>query len=255
MNIVVLIKRVPDPNTPEQLVSISEFQDEIVLHASSQYTINQYDLNAVEAAVGLKEAQGATVTVVTADDASADQYLRRAIAMGADNAIRVELDGKSRRDPFKTAEAIVSALKQKEAASLLIAGRQSSDADAGYVPYLVANGLGIPALAPIVSIKAASEQTITVGKLADITIDEYEVTLPAMLLVSNEINKPRTPGLKGVMASKKATIEVIQTDVSGHSTVPPKYAPKKGQRAVQATRFIEGSDEDKAAALLAALDK
>ncbi|KOF14338.1 electron transfer flavoprotein subunit alpha [Ensifer adhaerens] len=255
MDIVVLIKKVPDPNLPEQFVSISDAQDEVVLHASSQYSINLYDLNAVEAAIGLKESAGATVTVVTADDASADQYLRRALAMGADNAIRVELDDKSRRDSFKTAQALVSALKQKSIPSLVIAGRQSSDEDAGYVPYLVAHGLGIPALAPIVSIKSASERTINVGKLADASIDEYELTLPAMLLVSNEINKPRTPGLKGVMAAKKATIEVVASEPGGVAGVPSKYSPKKGQRAIEATKFIEGSDEDKAAALLAALDK
>lgn len=255
MDIVVLIKKVPDPNLPEQFVSISDAQDEVVLHASSQYSINLYDLNAVEAAISLKESVGATVTVVTADDASADQYLRRALAMGADNAIRVELDDTSRRDSFKTAQALVAALKQKSVPSLVIAGRQSSDADAGYVPYLVAHGLGIPALAPIVSINSASERTINVGKLADASIDEYELTLPAMLLVSNEINKPRTPGLKGVMAAKKATIEVIPSETGGFAGVPSKYSPKKGQRAVEATKFIEGSDEDKAAALLAALDK
>lgn len=255
MDIVVLIKKVPDPNLPEQFVSISDAQDEIVLHASSQYSINQYDLNAVEAAIALKESLGATVTVMTADDASADQYLRRVVAMGADNAIRVELDAKVRRDSFKTAQALVSALKQKSTPSLVIAGRQSSDADSGYVPYLVAHGLGIPAIAPIVSIKSASEQTINVGKLADASIDEYELTLPAMLLVSNEINKPRIPGLKGVMAAKKATIEVIASDGNGLAALPPKYSPKKGQRAVQETTFIEGSDDDKAAALLAALEK
>ncbi|MGK9286943.1 electron transfer flavoprotein subunit beta/FixA family protein [Sinorhizobium meliloti] len=255
MDIVVLIKRVPDPNLPEQFVSISDAQDEVVLHPSSQYSINLYDLNAVEAAIGLKEAVGATVTVVTADDASGDQYLRRVLAMGADNAVRVDLDGNSRRDSFKTAQALVSAIKQKSTPSLVIAGRQSSDADTGYVPYLVAQGLGIPAIAPVVSIKSASEQTINVGKLADASIDEYELTLPAMLLVSNELNKPRTPGLKGVMAAKKATIEVIASEAGGHAGAPPKYSPKKGQRAVQATKFIEGSDEDKAAALLSALDK
>ena len=93
------------------------------------------------------------------------------------------------------------------------------------------------------------------GKLADDTIDEYELTLPAMVLVSNELNKPRTPGLKGVMAAKKATIEVAASATGERANVPPKYSPKKGQRTVQATKFIEGSDEDKAAALLAALDK
>ncbi|TCM74930.1 electron transfer flavoprotein subunit beta/FixA family protein [Rhizobium sp. BK068] len=255
MDIIVLIKRVPDPNLPEQLVSISDAGDEIVVHASSQYSINLYDLNAVEAAIGLKETHGGNVTVVTADDASADQYLRRVLAMGADNAIRVDLDKAARSDPFQTAQAIVSAIKQKAIPSLIIAGRQSSDADSGYVPYLVAHGLGIPAISPVVTIKAASDKTINVGKLADATIDEYEISLPAVLLVSNEINKPRTPGLKGVMAAKKATIEVANTTSDGPKASKPKYSPKKGQRSVQSTKFIDGSDEDKAAALLAALDK
>lgn len=255
MEIVVLIKRVPDPNLPEQFVSISESRDEVVLHASAQYSINLYDLNAVEAAIGLKEALGATVTVMTADDVAGDQYLRRVLAMGADNAIRVELDGSSRRDSFKTAEALVAALRQRDRPSLIIAGRQSSDADAGYVPFLVAHGLGIPAISPVVAIRSASEQSINVGKLADNTIDEFELTLPAMLLVSNELNKPRTPGLKGVMSAKKATIEVFACETGNHAAVPPSYASRTGQRAVLATKFIEGSDEDKAAALLAALDK
>lgn len=255
MDIVVLIKKVPDPNLPEQFVSISDTQDEIVLHASSQYSINLYDLNAVEAAIGLKESVGGKVTVVTADDASAEQYLRRVLAMGADEAIRVELDEKSRRDSIKTAKALVSALKTKGTPSLLIAGRQSSDADAGYVPFLVAHGLGIPSISPVISIKSANEKAVNVGKLADTTIDEYELTLPAMILVSNEINKPRTPGLKGVMAAKKATIEVIVPAPGDGSSVQPKFSPKAEQRAAQATTFVEGSDDDKAAALLAALDK
>ena len=255
MNIVVLIKRVVDPNLPEQFVSIADDRSEIVLHASSQYSINLYDLNAVEAAIGLKETLGATVTVVTADDASADQYLRRVVAMGADHALRVALDGKSRRDAFATANALISALKTKGTPALLIAGRQASDTDAGYVPYLVAHGLGIPAISPVVSIEAATETSLTVGKLADTTIDTYELTLPAMVLVSNEINKPRTPGLKGVMAAKKAVIEVIIPDAPALSSLTPVFSPRKGQRDVQATTFIEGSDDDKAAALLAALGK
>jgi len=255
MDIVVLIKRVPDPNLPEQFVSISDSQDEVMLHASSQYSINLYDLNAVEAAIGLKDSLGANVTVVTADDASADQYLRRVLAMGADSAIRVELDGAARNDAIQTARALVSALKQRGTPSLLIAGRQSSDSDTGYVPFLVAHGLGIPSISPIVAIKSANDNTINVGKLADASIDEYEVTLPAMILVSNEINKPRTPGLKGVMAAKKATIEVIAPTLESPVAAKPKFSPKKGQRTVQATNFIEGTDDDKAMALLAALGK
>jgi electron transfer flavoprotein beta subunit len=255
MEIVVLIKKVPDPNLPEQLVSISDSQEEILLHPSAQHSINLYDLNAAEAAIALKEANGGTVTVVTADDASADQYLRRVLAMGADRAVRAELDPASRRDSFQTARALTAAIKQACSPSVIIAGRQSSDTDAGYVPFLVAQSLGASVLSPVVSIKKADDKTITVGKLTDSSIDEYELTFPAMIVVSNEINKPRTPGLKGVMAAKKATIEVATATEPGPPALKPKFTPKKGQRSVQAIQFVEGTDEDKAAALLAALGK
>ncbi|AGS25524.1 electron transfer flavoprotein subunit beta/FixA family protein [Rhizobium etli] len=252
MDIIVLIKKVPDPNVPEHFVSISDNHENIILHASSQYSINLYDLNAVEAAISLKEAHGGTITVVTADDASADQYLRRVLAMGADSAVRVELDPAVRNDAFQTADALACAIKAKGIPSLIIAGRQASDTDAGYVPFLIAHGLGIPAISPVVAFKSATDKTINVGKLSEASIDEYELALPAMVLVSNEINKPRTPGLKGVMAAKKATIDVVER-ASGQVESKPTYAPRKGQRLVQSTQFIEGSDDDKAAALVAAL--
>ncbi|WP_041672358.1 electron transfer flavoprotein subunit beta/FixA family protein [Rhizobium leguminosarum] len=255
MEIVVLIKKVPDPNLPEQLVSISDSQDEIVLHASAQYSINLYDLNAAEAAISLKEAHGGSVTVVTADDASADQYLRRVMAMGADRAVRVELDPTLRRDPFVTARAIAAAVNKTCKPSVIIAGRQSSDTDAGYVPFLVARNLGAVALSPVVSIKNVDDHAIIVGKLADSSIDEYELRLPAMIVVSNEINKPRTPGLKGVMAAKKAAIEVVTETQTRPTALKPRFAPKKSQRSGHEIKFVEGSNEDKAAALLAALGK
>ncbi|MGX5802646.1 electron transfer flavoprotein subunit beta/FixA family protein [Bradyrhizobium sp. Arg314] len=255
MEIFVLIKKVPDPNLPEQFVTVSEAQDEIVFHQASQYSVNLYDLNAVECAIGLKEAHGGSVTVVTADDASADQYLRRALSMGADRAIRVELAAGDRRDPFKTARAIVGAIQQQTAPSLIIAGRQASDTDAGYVPFLVAHGLRIPALSPIVAIRAVAANSMVVGKLCDASIDDYEIALPALLVVSNEMNKPRTPSLKGVMTAKKASIELSSPPTDDVNAVRPKYAPKKRQRAAQTTQFVNGSDEEKAAALLAALGK
>jgi electron transfer flavoprotein beta subunit len=256
MEILVLIKRVPDPNLPEQFISVSDSRNEIELHSAAQYSLNQYDLNAVEAAIAIKEANSATVTVITADDASADQYLRRALGMGADRAIRVEFPSKNRRDPFETAALLTEAIRQKGNPSLLIAGRAASDTDAGYVPYLVAQGIGVSALSPIVAIKSVSESAVVVGKLSDDSIDEYELTLPAMLLVSNEINKPRTPSLKGVMTAKKAVIEVAAvTPEKTAVATPPKYNPKSGQKADQSTKFIDGSDEDKAAALLAVLGK
>jgi electron transfer flavoprotein beta subunit len=253
MDILVLVKKVPDPNLPDSFVSLSESGDAVVLHPSSQHTINLYDLNAVECAIALKEAHGGTVTVLTADDASADAYLRRAMSMGADKAVRVELDPALRGDAHATAKALAGAIQQGARPDLILAGRAASDTDAGYVPYLVAARLDIPALGPIVAVSEASAERIVAGKLTDTSIDDYEVILPALLLVSNEINKPRTPSIKGVMVSKKAVIEVVSGLAVAREGAMPTFARKPGRQQAETVVLKDSSDDDKAAALLAAL--
>lgn len=253
MDIFVLVKKVPDPSLPDSFVGLSEGGDAIVLHPSSLRAINLYDLNAVECAVALKEALGGSVIVLTADDASADTYLRRALSMGADKAIRVDLDPALRDDAHATAQALAGAIRRGARPDLILAGRAASDTDAGYVPYLVASHLGIPALGPIIAVSEASAARIVASKLADASIDDYEVDLPALLLVSNEINKPRMPSIKGVMASKKAVIEVVSglavTRRGGRSV----FTRKPGRRQVETTVVKDNSDDEKAAALLASL--
>ncbi len=252
MNILVLIKKVADPNLPQQFLSVSADGGAIELHPASQYTINQYDLNAVEAAVALKEASGGTVMIMTADDAGADTFVRRALSMGADRAVRVETDAAVRRDPLALAEAIASAIRTIGVPDLILAGRQASDTDAGLVPHAVAVKLGMPSLSPVVSLAMAGPGVAAVGKLAETTIDEYQVSLPAVLCVSNEINKPRMPSIKGVMASKKVAIEVISASAEA-AQADIRYAPKGSGRQTQTVTYDSCSDDEKAAALLAAL--
>lgn len=251
MHILVLIKKVADPNMPAQFLSVSADGSEIALHSAAQFTINQYDLNAVEAAIALKEAHGGSVTVMTADDAGAETYLRRAVSMGADRAVRVAVGAEVRRNPLALAEAIAEAIRAIGLPDLILAGRQASDTDAGFVPHAVAVKLGLPSLSPVVSL-AVGDGVVAAGKLADATIDDYEVPLPAVLCVSNEVNKPRMPSIKGVMASKKIAIEVIEptgTDVA----VKVRYEGKGDGRKAQTVTYNACTDDEKAAALLEAL--
>lgn len=252
MNIYVLIKKVADPNLPQQFLSVSADGRAIELHSASQYTINQYDLNAVEAAVSLKDAQGGSVTILTADDASADNFVRRALSMGADRAVRIETDAAVKRDPLALAEAIASAIRSIGLPDLILAGRQASDTDAGFIPHAVAVKLGMPSLSPVVSLGLAGPGVATVGKLAEATIDDYEVTLPAVLCVSNEINKPRMPSIKGVMQSKKVAIEVVRI-AAEPKPADVHYSVKGSGRQAQTVTYDSCSDDEKAAALLAAL--
>ena len=252
MNIFVLIKKVADPNLPQQFLSVSADGRAIELHPASQFTVNQYDLNAIEAAVVLKEQHGGAVTILTADDAGAESFVRRALSMGADRAIRVDIDDAVRRDPLALAEAIASAIRTVGVPDLILAGRQASDTDAGFVPHAVAVKLGLPSLSPVVSLSASGDGVVRAGKLADATVDEYEVALPAVLCVSNEINKPRMPSIKGVMQSKKVAIEVVAASAEA-AALDVRYAAKGAGRQAQTVTYDTCSDDEKAAALLAAL--
>ncbi|MCC7319728.1 MAG: hypothetical protein IT542_01995 [Rubellimicrobium sp.] len=251
MHILVLIKKVADPNLPAQFLSVSADGSGIALHPAAQFTINQYDLNAVEAAVALKEAHGGSVTVMTADDAGADSHLRRALSMGADRAVRVAVDAAVRGNPLALAEAIAGAIRQLGLPDLILAGRQASDTDAGLVPHAVAVRLGLPSLSPVVTL-SAGDGVVVAGRLSEATIDDYEMPLPAVLCVSNEINKPRMPSIKGVMLSKKIAIEVIEPTVTA-AAVEVRYENKGAGRKAQTVTYSTCTDDEKAAALLAAL--
>lgn len=252
MDILALIKKVPDANLPETLVSVTPDGAAIQLHPAAQMGINLYDLNALEAAVALKETHGGTVTVMTAGDASTEQYLRRGISMGADRAVRVDAPAEVFADPLALAEALAAAIRQAGSFDVILAGRQASDTDAGLVPHAVAVALGAGSLSPVVSLGEVTGTAIVAAKLSEATIDHYEMPFPAVLCVSNEINKPRVPSLKGVMASKKAMVEVISASATPRANAAT-YAMKAGAAAASTVIVKDGSDDDKAAALLAAL--
>jgi len=251
MDIIVLIKKVPDPNLPEQFVSVSADGSAVQLHPVSQFSINLYDLNALECAVSLKEAHGGRVTVMTAGDASVDSFLRRAVSMGADRAVRVDLA--TQASPHATAESLSAAIRLFGMPDLILAGRQASDSDAGFVPHAVAQKLGLPSLSPVVAIGNVGEGKMVASKLSENTIDDYEVLLPAVLCVSNELNKPRKPSIKGVMQSKKMAIEVVAAPATEAAVAPETFALKSGGRAADTRTYSNCSDDEKAAALLAAL--
>lgn len=257
MEIVVLIKRVPDPNIPAQFVGVSGDGREVVVHPAAQYALNLYDLNALECALDLKERHGATVTAISVDQAAGEPMLRRALSMGADRAIRVEGGNAVHGSPQATARAIVAAIRKSGTPDLVIAGRQASDTDAGYVPFLVAHGLGLPALSPVVAIRPLEGPLMRVARLGDSGIELFEIRLPATILVSNEMNKPRTPSLKGVMLAKKVPIEVFAPEPA---TLPQpeaaaSYAKQAEKRSGNTVTYGNCSTDEKVAALLAALGK
>jgi electron transfer flavoprotein beta subunit len=206
MHIVVTLKQVHDPNTPPVLLKIGIDGKSLELPAGMTPILNGYDVNAVEEAIKIKEKLGGTVTVLSVGDESMKTHLRRAIAMGADSAVLVAGPTGLVGDSHVVATFLAAAIKKLPPTDLVLCGRQSSDTDAGQVPFILAEKLGIPTLSPIRHIPEIALASITVDRLADEGTQRVRAILPVLLGISGEINKPRAASLKGVMQSKKAEI-------------------------------------------------
>lgn len=206
MHIVVPIKQVHDPNTLPSFMSVDSNGKSLKLLPGTSIVLNSYDANAVEEAVRLKEKLGGRVTVISVGDKSCIGQIRRAIAMGADGGVHVEGPTGIDCDAHVVGSLLASTVQKVGGADLVICGRQASDTDGGQVPFILAHALGICAISPVIAVQSAPEDAVVVDRISQGGTQRLRARLPVILGVSNEVNKPRVPGLKAVMISRKAEI-------------------------------------------------
>ncbi|MGY1825056.1 MULTISPECIES: electron transfer flavoprotein subunit beta/FixA family protein [unclassified Blastococcus] len=201
MNIVVLVKQVPDSGSERKL----DPADNTVDRASADNVINEMDEYAIEEALTIKEAQGGEVTVLTVGPDSATDAIRKALSMGADKAVHVVDDAIHGSCAVQTSAVIAAALGQMEF-DLVMCGAEATDAQLSVMPALLAERLGLPQLS------GARKVTIEggVAKVERQTDGGYwalEAPLPAIISTWDTINEPRYPSFKGIMAAKKKPVE------------------------------------------------
>jgi electron transfer flavoprotein beta subunit len=209
MHIIVLLKQVHDPNTPRASLRIGTDGRSLALPAGANPILNGYDANALEEALRIKDKLGGTVTAISLGSDSAKEALRRAIAMGADKALHVADEAGIAADSEITAAQLAAAIRTSGEFGLILAGRSASDTDGGVVALLIAGHLGIPAVTPVKTLTVDADGTIIVERLTDSGSRRLRITGAAVVGVSNEANKPRTPQLRGVAAAKRATIPTL----------------------------------------------
>src|ERR1700712_2142658 len=129
MNIVVLVKQVPDSGTPRSL----DPADNTVARASADNVINEMDEYAIEEALAVKEAQGGEVTVLSVGPESATDAIRKALSMGADRAVHVVDDALHGSDALQTSAVLAAALGQLEF-DLVVTGAEATDSPMGAMP-------------------------------------------------------------------------------------------------------------------------
>ena len=203
MKIAVCVKQVPDAAAPKRLDPQTKRLDRSVEGA-----LNPFDVHAVEEALRIKEGgAGGEVVLVSLGPAKAGESLRKALAMGADRVVLVTDDAAAGSDLLGTTKALAAAL-EREAADLVLFGQQASDSDGAVLWAAVADKLRRPVISQV------AELTLADGKVrgkrqTEFGYDVIEAPLPAVVAVSDAINEPRYPSLKGIMGAKSKPQETV----------------------------------------------
>src|SRR5947209_3139256 len=200
MKIAVCVKHVPEGHS--RLDPSSKRLDR-----SGEGALNHFDANAVEEALRLKGDSDTEVVVVSLGPAKAADSLRKALAMGADRAVLVSDDAAAGSDLVATSKLLAAAL-EKESADLVLFGQQASDSDGAVLWAAVAERLRRPVVSQAAEL-SVDGGSLRVKRQTEFGYDVIEAPLPAVVAVSDAINEPRYPSLKGIMGAKKKPFDTL----------------------------------------------
>ena len=219
MKIAVCVKHVPegtkriDPSTKR-------------LDRSGEGALNPFDANAVEEALRLKQATGeGEVLVVSLGPAKAQDALRKALAMGADRAVLISDAAAAGSDLVATSYALARVL-EREDPDLVLLGQQAGDSDGAVLWAAVADRLRRPLVSQAAEITHADGK-LTVKRQTEFGYDVIEAPVPSVVAVSDAINEPRYPSLKGIMGAKSKPQETVTFSDLG---IDAEHAGGRGSR-------------------------
>ncbi|GLY03659.1 MULTISPECIES: electron transfer flavoprotein subunit beta/FixA family protein [Actinoplanes] len=253
MNIVVLVKQVPDSGA-ERTLSASDN----TIERGSGNVINEMDEYAIEEALKIKEAHGGEVTVLTVGPAGATDSIRKALSMGPDKAVHVQDDALHGSCAVATSKVLAAALGTLDA-DLILCGAESTDGRVQVVPHMLAERLGVAALTGARKLTVDGTQ-LTIERQTDEGYEVLTASTPAIVSVWDTINEPRYPSFKGIMAAKKKPVQSLalgdlgvsadEVGFAGASSSVVEFA-KRPPRAGGAKIVDEGTAGEQLVAYLA----
>ncbi len=202
MNMIVCAKQVPDPEAPPASFKIDPATNKAVPPPGVPPVVSPFDEQAVEAALRIKDAKGGKISVISLGINLLRDVVKKPLSMGADELILLEDPAFVDGDSWSTAFALAAAIKKIGQFDIIFCGRQAADTDAGQVGVAIAEILGIP------SVTVAKKVEVNDGKakVERVTADGFEVvevSLPALITISNELGEPRYATIKGIMSAKR----------------------------------------------------
>lgn len=233
MKILVCITHVPDTTSKIAFTDNNTKFDK----TGVQYIIGPYDDYALARAVELKEASGGSITVLNVGEADTEPTIRKALAIGADDAIRVNAHP---TDALFVAKQIANIAKQNNY-DLILMGRESIDFNGGQVHGMVGELLGIPSLSPVMTLDIEGKQAkmtreIEGGK-------EYvEAELPLVLGCQEPIAEWKIPNMRGIMSARTKPLSVVEPSGDAAAFVVENYElppAKSGVKMIDADNVGE----------------
>jgi electron transfer flavoprotein beta subunit len=205
LKILVTVKLVPDTNADKRIDPATMR----LVRTGVETVLNPFDEYALEAALQLKEKlnDGSTVTVVSMTAPANKEIVRKALAMGADDAVMVSDDTLVGSDLWGTAVALAAAIKA-QSPDIVLMGTQSTDAISGDLPGMIAEKLGLPGLTYARKVEVADGR-VRVQRETDNGYMTLSAPLPAVVSITKSANEPRYPSLKGIMGAKKKEIKQL----------------------------------------------
>jgi electron transfer flavoprotein beta subunit len=203
MNIVVLVKQVPDSGAERRL----QPDDNTVDRESADNLINEMDDYAIEEALRLQEAHGGEVTIVTMGPERAAESIRKALSMGPDKAVHILDPALAGSCALATSRVLAAALGTISP-DLIICGAESTDGRVQAMPHMLAERLGVAGLTGARKLTVDGD-TLTIERQTDDGYELVTATTPAVVSVWDTINEPRYPSFKGIMAAKKKPVTVL----------------------------------------------
>lgn len=201
MNIVVCVKHVPDAQGER---GFSE--DNTTDRENVDGLLSELDEYAVESALKITEAEGGEVTALTVGPAAALDAVKKALQMGADKAVHVSDEAIAGSDALATSLVLAEAIKKVGQPDLVLFGLASTDGGMSVVPAMVAERLGLPQVTQVSTLEVA-DGNVSGRRDSDVASETVVASLPAVVSVTDQINEPRYPSFKGIMAAKKKPVE------------------------------------------------
>jgi electron transfer flavoprotein beta subunit len=219
MNILVCMKQILDPEIPARDFRVDAAKREAERGGAALVT-NIFCENALETALQFREAHGGKITAVTCGGESAEEILRKALALRADEAVLVASPA-ANPDPLFVAKTLAAAARKVGSFDVVLVGREAGDWGAGQTGGLLAEELGVPCISFAESFEPAENSKIRVKRQTDSGWEQLESTTPLVVTITNhDRNVPRIPKTRDVMQSYRKPLTKWSLADLGVDAVP-----------------------------------